>query len=229
MNKNWKSYSPKEDSWNKILQKQDFESQLKQNLKKLPEFEPAPFAWGAIEEKLEKKKRAVVWRPFLIAASLTGLFLLAFYLIRQGAVISDEQDMPQEILTEAPVIKLEETNPGSTSEEIIPSKTETQPKPNSKKTPNRQSFEPIKVPNTTLAFSQDLEVNPPDLQPRNPIESIAVAPNESYHRVAISWGLKEKVKLKLGAQSNDWLERSESLRAQEKSKPAKNPLKFIIK
>lgn len=206
-----------------------FDAQLEQNLKKLSAHTPSDFVWGAIQEKLEKKKRALIWPPFLIAASLTGLFLLAFYLIRQGAVVLESESIPQEILAETPIVELEETKVETKMEKIVPSETETQLTSNTSKTLNRRSFEPIQVPNTTLAFSQELKVSPLDLRQRNPMGSIPVVPNETYHRVAISWGLKEKAKLKLGTQSDKWLERSESLTAQEKTKPTKNPLKFIIK
>lgn len=229
MNKNWKEYSPKDNSWEKIMQKQDFESQLAQNLKKLPEHSPSDFAWGAIEEKLEKKKRLIVFRPFLIAASLTGLFLLAFYLIRQGAAVLETPNVPQEILANTPALEEVKTpTPGEAEKVILEQETPTK-QVNPEQKIQRKSIQPIQVSASQLAFEQDFQPKPLDLQKRNPYMAALVTPKESYHRVAISWGLKQKTQLKLGAQSEELIGQTEILTAQENTKPTKNPLKFIIK
>ncbi|MFC3880204.1 hypothetical protein ACFOSV_08455 [Algoriphagus namhaensis] len=229
MKKNWKEYSPKDNAWEKIMQKQDFDAQLEQNLKKLPKHNPSDFVWGRIEQTLEKKKRGLIWPPFLIAASLTGLFLLAFYLIRQGAVVLDSEQIPREILAEGPMIEQKEPRVQDELKEVQSFVNESKPVQQVKKSLNREPVKPIQVPNADLTISRKLTPTPLHLEPRNQYIPSESDPRETYHRVAISWGLKEKTKLKLGSQSGEWLNDDKALTAQEKTKPTKNPLKFIIK
>ena len=229
MKKNWKEYSPRDNAWEKIMQKQDFDAQLERNLKKLPKHNPSEFVWGRIEQTLEKKKRGLIWPPFLIAASLTGLFILAFYLIQQGAVVLDSEQIPDEILAKTPMIEQEEPTVQNKLKEVLPFENESKPVKRVKKVLNREPTSPIQVPKTDLTFSRKLATGPLHLEPRNQYIPSESDPRETYHRVAISWGLKEKTKLKLGSQSNDWLNNDDALTAQEKTKPTKNPLKFIIK
>mgnify|MGYP000212251546 CR=1 FL=1 len=232
MKKNWKEYSPREDAWDKIMQKKDFDSQLSKNLNELPEHSPSDFAWNRIEEKLEDKKKGFVWRPFLIAASLTGLFLLAFYQIRQGTVIIDSQQQTDELMADnqSPLINeteefestTEDQKPTDSSETILDSSEDM-------RIQRVNEFIPDVDSNRKINLETTLAVKGMDLTTRGKFVPATDIPQETYHTVAVSWGLQEKTKLRIGTGPNETLGTQATTIAQKKTKPTKKPLTIIIK
>lgn len=194
MNKNWKEYSPREDAWGKIMQRKDFNSQLDKNLKELPSHSPSDLVWTRIEQKLENKKRAFVWKPFVIAASLTGLFLLAFYLIRQGTVVIEAPQQTNELMASNPpdVLK-EEENLISPSEEIISDSDDLTVKAEEDLRIERVSeFIPEMKTERNLNLENSIALKGMNLEKRGEFIPPTENSEETYHRVAISWGLRVK-------------------------------------
>ncbi|MHA7131016.1 hypothetical protein [Algoriphagus namhaensis] len=231
MKKKWKEYSPKADSWDKIQKMRDFDTQLTQNLKKLQEHSPRDLAWSGIQQKLEKKEKALNWKPFLVAASLTGLFLLAFYLIQQGTgIMSTEQ--PTELVAndfteDSEKSETESTKPVNAPEVFSPVPLgTTEVKASPERVP--EIIPELKI-KRQLEFEKSIAVQGIDLQPRGKFVPPAEVPDETYHTVAVSWGLKEKTKLRIGSGADEAFDRQNTARAQEKTKPTTKPLTIIIK
>ncbi len=225
MKKNWKEYSPDDSSWEGIMKKKDFDSQLDSNLKELPKHSPSAFAWDRIEKELDKEKKAFAWRPLLIAASLAGLILLAFYQIRQGSAIIDSQ-APTEILAE------EIDSPSST--EIVPNMEQTEsneldPVEEEPAEIEREYFESFEGPERSLALETTMEVSTMDLTPRGKFIPAEEVERQTYHTVAVSWGLKEKGRLRFGSKPQETTENGRGLTARVENETNKKPLTIIIK
>jgi len=231
MNKNWKEYSPREDAWDKIMQRKNFDSQLDKNLKELPSHSPSDLVWTRIEQKLENKKRAFVWRPFVIAASLTGLFILAFYLIRQGTVVIEAPEQKNKLMASNPPDVLEEEeNLIRPSEEIISHSDDLTVKAEEDPRIERiNEFIPEMKTERNLNLENSLSVKGMNLAKRGEFIPPIETPQETYHRVAISWGLKEKTKFRIGSEPKETPTGNTTTTAQQKTKPTKKPLTIIIK
>ncbi|MGM0945838.1 MAG: hypothetical protein ACQEW9_11680 [Bacteroidota bacterium] len=91
-------HEPRSDSWERIMLKKNFDSQLIKNLGELPAYDPSDTAWSSIEKRLDNTKRRIIWRPIGIAASIFGLLILAFFLVRQENVtVNLEQQISESL------------------------------------------------------------------------------------------------------------------------------------
>lgn len=198
-------YEPRRNSWEKIMQRKDFDSQLSQNLNELPIYSPSELVWNRIEEELGKKKKTFIWWPLLIAASVSCLLFLAFYQYDQ----SDEQTQS---LKQADGINIQNLTPenkekgeteldylagvkkDSSSYEVIDGEK--------RKIDRTKEFIPEIAVEKQLGLVNSFIVKGMDLETRGkPIDSSEML-NKTFHTVAISWDIRNtKVRLttKIGA------------------------------
>ncbi|UZD24663.1 hypothetical protein PBT90_14875 [Algoriphagus halophytocola] len=194
-----KEYSPKPDLWSKIQKQKDFDSQVKMHAANLPIREPKAELWSDIEQELDQRKPVVsLWKYGLAAAAIALIVVIAGTAYLQ---LGEKE-------SEVPLITANDTN--TTAVEIP--ETENPPQPETEKpTPepkqvlasgeekpkqksiNRASTDPIEVPPLRVS---DLSIE------KNLVADIIipptpeVEPQKTYHKVAISWGLQERVKFK---------------------------------
>jgi len=203
--KNLPEHEPRSNSWEKLMQKKDFDSQLCKNLNELPSYSPSDFAWERIEEKLEDQKRVFPWKEFLIAASLAGFFLIAFFLLRQETVIIDspkpisqaiqERQLPEKSIQPARPDTVENTSIQIKEKESLSNGEikKQRIRDNGLAVSNRLPISVQKVP-TSKGLKLDSREK---YAPANEVRE------ETYHSVAISWELdkiKFQVKTNFGAQ-----------------------------
>jgi hypothetical protein len=209
--KNLPEHEPRSNSWEKLMQKKDFDSQLRKNLNELPSFSPSDFAWERIEDKLNGQKRVFPWETFLIAASLAGFFLIAFFLLRQETVKIDspnptsqaiqERQIPEKSIQPARLDRPENETTQIKEKESLPNGEIKKQRINDNglAVSNRP---PISVQN--MPISKELK-----LDRREKYAPVTEASEETYHSVAISWELdkiKFQVKTNFGAKDPLFLE-----------------------
>lgn len=204
--KNLPEHEPKSNSWEKIMQKKDFDLQLGKNIYELPSYNPSDIAWERIEKKLEGKKRIFLWRPFLIAASLSGLLLMAFFLVRQETLKIDSFKSTSQAIQERQLLEksiIQETKPDTIENATIPIlEKESLPKRKIKKERIRENglAVPNRPPISDLNEPTSKELK---LDMREKHTSVDEVQEETYHSVAISWELdkiKFQVKTNFGVQ-----------------------------
>lgn len=74
--KNLKEHSPNPGSWEKIVQRSNFESQLGNHLTTLPQYSPNEEAWERITLEMDCKKPISIWIKWSVASSLLGFLLV---------------------------------------------------------------------------------------------------------------------------------------------------------
>ncbi|GMQ30411.1 hypothetical protein Aconfl_30540 [Algoriphagus confluentis] len=193
------------------MQKKDFDLQLGKNLNELPAYSPSDFAWERIEEKLEDQKIVFPWKAFLIASSVAGFFLIAFFLLRQETVKIDSPKPTSQATQERqlPEKSIQPAKPETAENTTIQiNEKESQPKGKVKKQRIRDNGlavsnrPPISVLNEPT--SKELK-----LDTREKYTSVDEVQEKTYHSVAISWELdkiKFQVKTNFGAQDPILLE-----------------------
>ena len=194
-----KKYSPNPDLWSKIQQQKDFDSQVKMHASNLPQRMPKADLWNAIEKELDQKKPMIpLWKYVAVAASLAFILMLsglAYWKV--GDNKTDNQLITVVVVPVEETVKPENNSPvqlESTTEEIIKTKSnalkeETPEKPKIK----RSNLEPLELPEierTGLTIENTL-ISELILPPKQ--EELA---QETFHKVQISWGLKEKIKVR---------------------------------
>lgn len=214
--KNLTEHEPQSNSWERIMQKKDFDSQLSKNLEELPSYAPSDLAWDKIEEKLDGQKRVFPWRTFMIAASLAALFLVAFFLVRQETVQFEPQQPIAESITERQVPETDtaqKTKPLDQNQ-ILSNSNEKESVPEIiTQSSRRREFIPKISSRPPILIRDELTVKGMDLEAKEKYNPIAETKDETYHSVAISWGLdkiKFQVKTNFGAQDPLLLESSKT-------------------
>ncbi|WP_439475428.1 hypothetical protein [Algoriphagus formosus] len=212
--KNLPEHEPQSNSWERIMQKKDFDAQLSKNLKELPSYAPSDMAWDKIEEKLDEQKSVFHWRIFMIAASLAALFLVAFFLVKQETV----QFEPQQPIAESiPGRQMPEsdtaqkTKPIDQNQILSDSNDKESVSEIITQSSRRREFIPEISSRPPILIRDELIVKGMDLEAREKYNPIAETKEETYHSVAISWGLdkiKFQVKTNFGAQDPLLLESS---------------------
>lgn len=222
-----KKYSPNPDLWSKIQQQKDFDSQVKMHASNLPQRMPKADLWNAIEKELDQKKPIIpLWKYVAIAASLAFILMLSGLAYWQ---VGDNK-IDNQLITEV-VVPVEETlkpennypvQPESTIEKIIKSNSKTPKEETPKKTKiNRDNPEPLELPaieRSGLTIENTL-ISELILPPKQ--EELA---QETFHKVQISWGLKEKIKVRTQFASRE----TDPLLNQQVSRiePSKNSIKI---
>ncbi|SDC91114.1 hypothetical protein SAMN04488104_100936 [Algoriphagus faecimaris] len=205
-------HEPRSDSWERIMLKKNFDSQLIKNLGELPAYDPSDTAWSSIEKRLDNTKRRIIWRPIGIAASIFGLLILAFFLVRQENVKVDSQQpkIAWTSKTSLPTASIEQEERTDSLNETITATTDKKPTPEIiTKSSRRSEFVPTISTRPPISISDDLTVKGMDLEVRGKYDPNVQNTNETYHLVAISWGLdkiKFQVKTNFGAQDPILLE-----------------------
>lgn len=187
--KNLKDHSPNPDSWEKIVQRSDFESQLGNHLTRLPQYSPNEEAWERITSEMDRKKTIPFWIKCSVAASLLGFLLVGGMGLKN--LNSDVDNKTQDLVTEnniepAEIERRESTleSSQSTSSTVttieFPLEASTQTKPVTRK------VEVIEIP----------KINLPELTP-NHLDNLSISlPEEkisepsklkTLHEVSISW------------------------------------------
>jgi hypothetical protein len=198
------NHTPKEDSWEKILGKMSFESQLERHIPNLPMFEPTESSWADIDEKL--KKKITFWPNFGLAAALIGGLLIA------TIIFNSEKEIPRNTsvgndLTSIGDLELSIGSLNPEKESVAKTTLAESEIINEEKFQNQIEEIPlisIEVPDLEfIAFESELII-PEKMNPA--IDSVVQADSKTYHKVAISWGLKQKnfqVKTPFGKQDPD--------------------------
>ncbi|QYH39763.1 hypothetical protein GYM62_13580 [Algoriphagus sp. NBT04N3] len=230
--KNLPQHTPKSDSWDKIMQQQDFDAQLDKNLNELPSYSPSDLTWNRIEKELDNEKIGIGWKPFLIAASITGLLLLGIYQIRQGnrdveikqnSIESVAENSSQELVAkEGPEI----TSPKKQTAE---SPNQTTKEGEIKKIERVPEFIPQVNKEDLLDLKTSIAVKGIDLEKRGKFIPPTETAEETYHSVAISWGLQVKPKIRIGSGPRENWGEASTPTAKSLTKSDKKPLTIIIK
>ncbi|GMQ25205.1 hypothetical protein Aoki45_18870 [Algoriphagus sp. oki45] len=188
-------HKPRENSWEKIMEKKDFDFQLNENLKKLPVHVPSDLVWERIEKELESQRRIFPWKAFSIAASFVAFLLLALYLSKQDARMEDPPKSISQVTSEN--LLLENTNDQFTKSDSLASipldsqNLELQKKGNRIMKRMPESL-PVISSRPSISMNNQAIVKGLDLGSR---ENHSINPadrEETYHSVAISWGLNRK-------------------------------------
>ncbi len=222
-----KKHSPNPDLWSKIQQQKDFDSQVKMHASNLPQRMPKADLWNAIEKELDQKKPIIpLWKYVAVAASLAFILMLsglAFWQV--GDNKTDNQLITEIVLPVEETLKPENNSPvqlESTTEEIKKTKAnalkeETPEKPKIK----RSNLEPLELPEIerTGGSLENTLISELILPPKQ--EKLA---QETFHKVQISWGLKEKIKVRTQFASRE----TDPLLNQQVSRiePSKNSIKI---
>ncbi|EAZ80274.1 hypothetical protein [Algoriphagus machipongonensis] len=224
-----KEHSPKPDLWSKIQQQKDFESQVKAHASNLPQRMPRTDLWNAIEKELDQKKPVVpLWKYVSIAASLAFILMLSGLAYWQSVDNKTDEQLISELVVPAEeTLKSENNSPvqSEPSKEVIINSDSQAPKQEipipTKPKINREYTEPLELPaiertGLTLenTFFSELIIPPKQ-------EAIA---QETFHKVQISWGLKEKIKVRtqFGKSETDPLLNQQVSRVE----PSKNSIKI---
>ncbi|GAA0880761.1 hypothetical protein GCM10009119_37310 [Algoriphagus jejuensis] len=180
-------HTPKASTWEDLLKKADFESQLNNHLPSLPNFAPQDGAWEKITAELDRKKFIPIWVRWSAAAAVAGIFLA--FLISLNRSVDPMQD--QELLTDNPI------EIDNSAVEVLPSdlpivadafaeNTENAPFQISPKKKVKRTTETIEapkmgLPEIDLSLSKNLSLEIPEKQIQ---ES---TPPKTLHQVSISW------------------------------------------
>ncbi|MCE7057387.1 hypothetical protein LZF95_22085 [Algoriphagus sp. AGSA1] len=195
-----KEYSPKPDLWSKIQQRKDFDSQVREHAKNLPEKMPKADLWGSIQKEMDRKKPMIALWKYGIAAASIGMILALIGIAYLEFGNNNDVTSP---LTTGITVKAPELNssnltaPVETEPAVGATKQTEAIKPptnvSEQKSITRISPATIEVPTVELPdvhieenlITEAIIPPPPD-----------VAPKQTYHKVQISWGLQERIKLK---------------------------------
>ncbi|SHO63504.1 hypothetical protein [Algoriphagus zhangzhouensis] len=184
--KNLPQHTPKSTSWDKILQQQDFDTQLEKVSLDLPHFEPSSKAWEGIVSELDSEKRIIpIWQKLAAAMVLVFMIALLWVLLEKDQdptfetdLLTQIQDISIPIPVEKPILEGKE----SFVEMGKPSTTATETKPFESK----QELAEVSIPNISLPT---MEIPQVSLDPSyNPNQFTASSKNKSLHEVDISWG-----------------------------------------
>lgn len=222
-----KKYSPNPDLWSKIQQQKDFDSQVKMHASNLPQRMPKADLWNAIEKELDQKKPIIpLWKYVEVAASLAFILMLsglAFWQV--GDNKTDNQLITEVVDPVEETLKPENNSPvqpESTTEEIIKTNANALKEKTPKKTKiNRDNPEPLELPAIERAglTIENTLISELILPPKQ--EELA---QETFHKVQISWGLKEKIKVRTqfsGRETDPLLNQQVS-----RIEPSKNSIKI---
>lgn len=200
--KNLPEHTPKSESWEKILQQQDFELQLNKASNDLPLFEPKANAWEAITAQLETEKPIIpIWQKLAAAMVLALAIACAWLILGQNPTTPIDTDLVTEIKNVS--IPLEVEKP------IIEKKggtvdTATHASPAKDPTSVQINLGIAEVDAPSIALP-DIEIPRQDFGSiPNPNQVTASTQIKSRHEVDISWGLdrsKLKVKTNFGRPS----------------------------
>ncbi|GEO20721.1 hypothetical protein [Cyclobacterium qasimii] len=185
-----KIHKPNPALWSKILENKGFEQQLHKNIKDLPVLEPNAEIWGAIEQKLDKPKKAIIW--YYLGAAAIALLLLFTGL--DYFIPSQNTERPL-LITENPKTHAPDKYPEQVAidtvqktadKRVVKTATSSQVKNTSqskRETIKPISAEPIAMPplnlNTAITLSK--------VNAQRPM----VAYKKTYHEVKISWSAEE--------------------------------------
>ncbi len=198
-------HSPKTSSWDDILKRMDFDSQVSGHLPNLPQFSPKDDTWERIAAELESKKTVPIWMPWSAAAAVVAILLLAAFWLK-----SSNQDIQKQQLTSGlPAMSAQRNaEPASpeplTKVEITEANSKSIPqKPTPKKKPE-QMVAIIEVPEMTLPEvelwqSKNISLQLPEEQSKDSV------PAKTLHQVSISWS-----KIKPGLQVKTSFGRAEA-------------------
>lgn len=194
-----KEHSPKPDLWSRIQQQKDFDSQVKAHASNLPLRIPKADLWNAIEKEIDQKKPVVpLWKYVSVAASIAFILMLSGLAYWQSGDNKTDDQLITEVVTPAEeAIKPENNSPvqSEPSNEVIIKSDSQAPKEEISTKPkiNREYAGLLELPaieRTGLTientFVSELII---------PLKQEAIA-QETFHKVQISWGLKEKIKVR---------------------------------
>ncbi|TFV94728.1 hypothetical protein E4S40_12015 [Algoriphagus kandeliae] len=183
--KNLPQHTPKSTSWDKILQQQDFDTQLEKVSLDLPHFEPSSKAWEGIVTELDSEKRIVpIWKKLAAAMVLVFTIALSWVLLEKDQepnfetdLLTQIRDISIPIQVEKPILEGKE----SFAEMSEPSTLTTETKP----IESKQELAEVSIPIIALP---NLEIPQVNLDPTyNPNQFTASSENKSLHEVDISW------------------------------------------
>lgn len=198
-------HSPKHDTWERILSRGEFESQLDTHLPNLPQYQPKQLTWERITEKLDQKKATPVWIPWSIAAAVVAILFLTGidqeWIGKEAKELSPltnrQNDAPNPDIQipfeeKAQVAEMESTNP------------ENEAKDSPKRKPAPRAIETIEVPKMALpelnlAQTGNLSLEIQESQILEP------SPPKTLHQVSVSWS-----KIKPGLQVKTTFGRKEA-------------------
>ena len=191
--------NPKADLWSRIQEQKDFDSQVKAHIENLPQRMPKVDLWNAIENKLEDKSPIIpIWKYGMVAASMAFILALSGIAYLGWEEKNVEPPLVTEVVSETPKPNVNDTKPAIESQSIeeIPEPIkikESLPEPPQNNEIKRNGMSPVEIP--TIA--------PPELDLTKIIASEVIVPERqeiesapTLHRVTVSWGLQDKVKLR---------------------------------
>lgn len=201
-----KKYSPKPDLWSKILERKEFDSQVKDHVTNLPVKMPKADLWEAIEKELDQKTPIIpLWKYGMAAAAIALIFALTGIAYFEFGEKEVETKLITKVSLPSTEIETIETNPEAETKpedlktEVIKPETPIVSKPR-QSSPQSETITPIEPPELNLA----------DLSIENTFVSELIIPPapevevpQTLHKVRISWGMQEKSKLqtKFGSSS----------------------------
>lgn len=216
--KNLPQHTPKSTSWDKILQQQDFDTQLEKVSLDLPHFEPSSKAWEGIVSELDSEKRIIpIWQKLAAAMVLVFMIALSWFLLEKDQdptfetdLLTQIQDISIPIPVEKPILEGKESfvEMGKPSNPI----SETKP------VESKKVLAEVSIPNIALPT---MEIPQVSLDPSyNPNQFTASSENKSLHEVDISWGKgrsKMRVKTTFGKSQEELQQDRKSQTASSKT------------
>lgn len=201
MKKHLKEHSPRDNAWSKIQEEKGFETQLNRHLLDLPVMEPRADTWIGIQQKIEKKKRIAFFRPLLVAAGLSGILWLGYFLSNPNLEINPVSENPDQFISD--LGEAIQKNPDQSIEEVNSIKEEEEAnEPNridlEEKSVKRITEKPILISKYGGIQTPKLSTKQMNLTTRGQFIPSTEVKNESFHQVTISWGMNDKKKFRIG-------------------------------
>ena len=217
-------HSPKESTWEDLLKKGTFESQLNNHLPTLPQFAPQDAAWERITAELDRKKVIPIWLRW--SAAVAVIAILWFSLISING--TDDKIQDRELLSENPI------GEDNSAAEVLPSEGQTTKETITASTENAfEKFSPKKKAKRSIDIIEAPEMTLPDLElsqsknlsleiPETKVPEVRT--QETLHQVSISWS-----KIKPGLQIKSSFGRKESELGQKPQASANENSQITLK
>lgn len=184
--KNLPQHTPKSTSWDKILQQQDFDTQLDKVSLDLPHFEPSGKAWEGIISELDTEKRIIpIWQKLAAAMVLAFMIALSWVLLEKDQEPTFETDLLTQIQEISIPMDVEKPILEGKESFVEMGKLST-PAEVTKPFESKQELAEVSIPNIALP---SIEIPQESLdRTYNPNQFTASSENKSLHEVDISWG-----------------------------------------
>jgi hypothetical protein len=186
--KNLKEYTPKSDTWGKILQQSEFENQLANHLDRLPQFSPNEESWEKITGAMDRKRILPIWIKWSVAASLFGSLIVAGLVLSkidndqetQSLSVQNTEIFPENSVSDSISIEPSRSIQAIDSKGNIP-QNKVSPKIITKRTVENIEVPRISIPDLKPNISENLVLSLPEPQITEPSQQ------KTLHQVSISW------------------------------------------